>query len=180
MEVFGDIPCGKIDVTLIDRQAMTSSQVSCLRTGHGDIRVHVPVPAACKLEAVAVAIGQLATEGVLRGVVLQQGASAKDAMDSFDVMRLGADRLNGMELELTASHFQATANGKLLILLPPLTKPVAVVTVVVSPLGGNRVLALAEDAGTDAPLAPLALGLPASVDDNGGLPAAPRPHAAGS
>ncbi|ALK10916.1 HAD family hydrolase [Blastochloris viridis] len=163
-DVFADVPCGKVEVTLIGRQRTVPTETPCLRTGHGDIRIHIPFTAELGLQRVAVTVGRLATQGLLRGVTMQQGASVRDAMESFDVMRLCDERLSGAELELVSGYFQATANGKLTILLPQLSQRVGVITVLVTPLGGNRVLALAEDAAS-APLAPLALGLPAAAAD---------------
>lgn len=158
-DIFGDIPCGKVEVTLIDRQVAIAHEARCLRTGHGDIRIHIPLPADRPLEAVAVALGRVAPHGLLRGVTLQQGKTLHDALRNDEVATLAQDRLQGVDLALTAGHYQSDDTGKLLILLPPLTERIGVVTLLLTPLGGHRVLALADDQAGKAPLAPLALAL---------------------
>ncbi|MBI1203243.1 MAG: hypothetical protein GC182_12095 [Rhodopseudomonas sp.] len=155
--IFDDIPCGKVDVTLIDRQAAAANEARCLRTGHGDIRIHIPLPADRPLDAVAVAIGRIASHGLLRGVTLRQGETMRDALRNVTITTLTEDHLQGVDLTLNGSHYRSGDDGKLLILLPPLNQRIGVITLLLTPLGGQRVLALAEDEAQRIPIAPLAL-----------------------
>ncbi|RAI42961.1 HAD family hydrolase [Rhodoplanes roseus] len=155
-DVFGDVPCGRITVTLVDQRRAAPVEVTCLRTPAGDLRLRVPLMAEGRIEAVAIPVGQLASRALVRGVALQQGETGADAVQKGAVTMLGADRLRAVDATLADDIVRAGPGGSLLVLVPPLGARIGVLTVLLTPLGDGRPLALAlgDQATPTAPLAP--------------------------
>lgn len=151
-DVFGDVPCGRIDVTLVGPRRAIPLAVTCLRTAAGDLRLRVPILADRHIEAVAVPVGRLAARALLRGVTLQEGQTGNEALREAPITTLGPDRLQAVGGTLVDEVIRSGPEGSLVILLPKATGRVAVLTVMLTPLGGARPLALslAEEAGEAA------------------------------
>ncbi|NVO14426.1 MAG: hypothetical protein HXX10_10350 [Rhodoplanes sp.] len=151
-DVFGDVPCGRIDVTLVGPRKAVPLTVTCLRTPAGDLRLRVPLIADRRIEAVAVPVGQLAARALLRGVTMQQGETGREALHKAPITTLGRDRLQAVGGTLADEVMRSGPDGSLVILLPKTTGRVAVLTLVLTPLGGARPLALslADQAGEAA------------------------------
>jgi FMN phosphatase YigB (HAD superfamily) len=151
-DVFGDVPCGRIDVTLVGPRRAVPLAVTCLRTPAGDLRLRVPLLADRRIEAVAVPVGRLAARALLRGVTLQEGETGSEALREAPITTLGGDRLQAVGGTLVDELIRCTPDGSLVILVPKLAGRVAVLTLVLTPLGGARPLALslADQAGEAA------------------------------
>jgi FMN phosphatase YigB (HAD superfamily) len=146
-DVFGDAKCGTAKTTLVGKAQLQTVEASCFRTGFGEVRIKIPILRKFGTDAVAVQVAAVARHGLLRGATLQTGDTIAEAMTSRKITRLPSQSLQGADIDFDGEHYRAVTDaGQLVILLPPLAQPAAVLTVHVKPLGAARVLALA-DAG---------------------------------
>ncbi|MDC7790000.1 hypothetical protein PQJ75_11565 [Rhodoplanes sp. TEM] len=141
-DVFGDVDCGRVTVTVVDQRQAATIEVACARTASGDIRLRIPMRAESRIQAVGVPVGRIAPRALLRGVALQQGKTGTKAVKDGRVTMLGADRVQAVGATLVDDVFKGGPEGSLLVLMPPLADKVGVVTVLLTPLGGARPLAL--------------------------------------
>lgn len=144
-EIHDDIPCGKVEVTLVDKTAAHLVKITCRRTGNNDLRLHIPVSRQQGIEAVAIPLGQIASRGLLRGITLQQHDKLLLDRKDAEVGRLAAERLHADGIRFEDDLFVADPDGKLIVMLPPLEAKYAIVSVLLSPLGVGRPMSLAED-----------------------------------
>ncbi|EJW11741.1 hypothetical protein A33M_2809 [Rhodovulum sp. PH10] len=143
-DVLGDLPCGTITVTLLAGETTVPVEVTCLRTPTGDIRLRVPLPAARRIEGLALPIGRLAERALLRGVTIQEGETIAAAMASTAVRTLPPEAVHGLGIDLVDRLVRSTPDGKLLVVLPKTPgAPIAVATILLTPLD-QRPLALSE------------------------------------
>ncbi|PIO98159.1 HAD family hydrolase [Pleomorphomonas carboxyditropha] len=152
-EIHDDIPCGQVEVTLVDKTAASLAKITCRRTGNNDLRLHIPLSVQQGIEAVAIPLGQIAPRGLLRGVTLQQHDKLLLQHKEADVERLGAERLHAVDIRFDGELFAAEADGKLVIMLPPLEAKYGIVSVLLSPLTEGRPMSLAMDNADHAPAA---------------------------
>jgi len=150
-EIHDDIPCGKVEVTLVGKTAASLAKVTCRRTGNNDLRLHIPLSRQQGIEAVAIPLGQIASRGLLRGVTLQQHDKLLLHHGAAEVGRLAAERLHAVGIRFEDDLFVAEPDGKLVVMLPPLDARYAVVSILLSPLAVGRPLSLAEDNRDRAP-----------------------------
>jgi FMN phosphatase YigB (HAD superfamily) len=143
-DIFGDVKCGAIGIGLFGADGSSHlAQASCYRTGLGDMRVRVPITRSMGVQTVVVPIAQLAPEGLISGPFLQSGSDVKEALKSTDIVKLPDDRLGHAGLTRSGRHYRATqADGALVINLRAQTAPVVMLSVGLTPLNGDRVLAV--------------------------------------
>lgn len=150
-EIHDDIPCGQVEVTLVDKSVARNAKITCRRTGNNDLRILVPLSRQQGIEAVAIPVGQLSTRGLLRGVTFQQHDNLMLDHTAADITRVPSDQLHAVSISFDGELFTAEADGKLVIMLPPLKAKYGIVSVLLSPLSGGRPMSLAEDNPDHAP-----------------------------
>lgn len=152
-EIHDDIPCGQVDVTLVNKTAASLAAIACQRTGNNDLRLQIPFSRQQEIEAVAIPLGQIASRGLFRGVTLQQHDKLHQKHKVAEVERVAADRLHAVGVRFEDDLFVAEADGKLVVMLPPLKATDAIVSVLLTPLAEGRPMSLAEDSPDRTPLA---------------------------
>ena len=152
-EIYDDIPCGQIDVTLVDKTAARFAKINCRRTGDNNLRLHIPLSRQQGIEAVAIPVGQIATRGLLRGVTFQQHDNLLFDHTAADIKRVALDQVHAVNTSFDGEVFTAEADGKLVIMLPPLKSKYGIVSVLLSPLAEKRPMSLAEDDPNRPPMA---------------------------
>lgn len=150
-EIYDDIPCGQIEVTLVDKTAASLAKVTCRRTGSNDLRLLVPLSRQQGIEAVAIPLGQIAPRGLLRGVTLQQHDKVIQSHKEAEVERIAAERLHAVGIRFEDDLFVSETDGKLVVMLPPLKANYAIISILLRPLAVERPLSLAEDNPDRAP-----------------------------
>jgi hypothetical protein len=147
-DLFADIPCGRVDVTLMTPREARKVQVACGRTGFADVRLRIPLRRDWNTQALAIAIDAIAPEGIIRGVTIQTGPTVAEAMRSPEVRRIPIETLQGGGIELVGRHYRPTVGAArhLVVPAPLFTEEVAIVSLVLAPLSDARALALAEEA----------------------------------
>ncbi|WP_315835685.1 HAD family hydrolase [Bradyrhizobium prioriisuperbiae] len=148
-DVFGDIRCGDIQIGLFAANgSATMENVPCYRTGFGDIRIRIPVSSTMDVQTIAVPLATIAPEGLLHGVTVEAGTTIQTISKSLDVTALPDSKLTMAGLTVSGRHYRANdGDGCLLITVDPLKQPVAIFSVALTSLSGNRILALQD---TDA------------------------------
>jgi FMN phosphatase YigB (HAD superfamily) len=143
-DIFADVKCGQIEVGLFRIDGSSSlAQVSCFRTGFGDIRVRIPTTREAGIRTIVVPIARLATEGLVAGPFLQNGASLARALQTTKVSKLPDQHLEHAGLFHSGRYYRATQDdGALIIHLPLPTAPVGIISIGLTPLKEERVLAL--------------------------------------
>jgi hypothetical protein len=143
-DIFADVKCGQIEVGLFSADGSSSlAQVSCFRTGFGDIRVRIPTTRKAGIRTIVVPIARLAREGLVAGPFLQSGASLARALQTTNVSKLPDQQLDYAGLYHSGRYYRATQDdGALIIQLPPQTAAVAILSIGLTPLTEQRVLAL--------------------------------------
>jgi FMN phosphatase YigB (HAD superfamily) len=143
-DIFADAKCGQIEVGLFNIDGSSSlAQVSCFRTGFGDIRVRIPTTRQAGIRTIVVPIARLATEGLVAGPFLQSGASLARALQTTKVSKLPDQHLDCAGLFRSGRYYRATQDdGALIIHLPPPAAPVEIISIGLTPLNEERVLAL--------------------------------------
>ena len=144
-EIYDDIPCGQVEVTLVDKTAAKLAKITCRRTGNNDLRLHIPLSLQHGVEAVAIPLGQIASRGLLRGITLQQHDKLLFNRTDAEVERIAAERLHAADIRFEDDLFVAEPDGKLIIMLPPIKAKYAIISVLLSPLTVGRPMSLAED-----------------------------------
>ncbi|WP_420134811.1 hypothetical protein [Rhodopseudomonas sp.] len=146
-DVVGEAPCGTLQVGLFGADGSATLQtVTVFLTGLGDLRLRVPVSQQMGLAMIALPLGKLAREGLLDGVVLQQGKTITEAAHGQEVVSVPAAQLIDAGLRRSGRHYLADQDEAcLLVQLGPLPSPVAIYTLAVTPLGAGRPLAASAD-----------------------------------
>lgn len=146
-DLFADVPCGRIEVGLGSTTDLRRVEVTCLRSGFADVRIRVPLRREMGTQVLSIPIGKIAPEGLIHGVTVQTGATAAEAISSREVRRLPAECLKTVGIDLAGCRYRTRGEGphELLIVLPALSQPIAIVSLLLQPMGGARVLALAPD-----------------------------------
>ncbi len=152
-EIHDDIPCGQVEVTLVDSAAAHLVKATCRRTGNNDLRLQIPMARQQRIEALAIPLGQLAHRGLLRGITLQQHDKLLLEHKAAEVVPVGVDRLHAVGLSLEGELFIAEPDGKLVVMLPPLDAQYAILSILISPLSAGRPMSLAEDNPDHGPMA---------------------------
>jgi hypothetical protein len=109
----------------------------CYRTGFADLRIRIPLRRDWTPQGLAIPLGRLAPEGIVRGVIVQSGTTAGEAMKSTDVHRLPTQSLYGDGIDLNGSHYRIVGGSRhdLIVALPRFTDAVAIVSVMLTPSG---------------------------------------------
>jgi FMN phosphatase YigB (HAD superfamily) len=143
-DIFGDIKCGQIAIGLFAGDGASHlAEASCYRTGLGDMRLRIPITRNMGIRTVVVPIAKLAREGLISGPFLQSGSDLKEALKSTDVVKLPDDQLCHAGLARSGRHYRATQeDGALVITLLDQTAPIVMISVGLTPLSGDRVLAV--------------------------------------
>lgn len=146
-DVFGDAKAGTLGVAVLTPTGGRTVQVPCFRAAFGEVRLRVPLSCETGAEAIAVPLAQIAPTGLLQGVTIQTGDSVTAAMASTQIRRLPPQALTAVGLDIRGTHYSLAEGDQhdLVVIVPAFRDKYAIVTVVVAPLGGERVLALAED-----------------------------------
>ncbi|MFA6022371.1 MAG: HAD family hydrolase, partial [Rhodospirillales bacterium] len=143
-DIVGDASLGGIDVVLIQANDGHPLTIPCYRDGFGNLRLHIPLPGKANITAVAIPASALPPRGIIRGVALQSGDNAADAMASPQVAIVPPGDLRALNMTLDNDLIAGGGgDGHLVVPVPPFAGKAAVMTVTVSPLDGLRLLALA-------------------------------------
>lgn len=161
-EIHDDIPCGQVEVTLVDKKAAHLARITCRRTGNNQLRLQIPVSRQQNIEAVAIPIGQIADRGLLRGVTLQQHDKLLQHHKVADVERITAERLHAVGIKFDDEFYVSEPDGKLVVMLPPLKANYAIVSILLHPLAAGRPMSLVDD-NPD----PVKAALPSLIRTNG-------------
>jgi hypothetical protein len=142
-DVFGEIKCGKLQIGLFRKNgSATMETVAIYRNGMADIRIRIPVARSMNLDTIAIPLAKIAKEGILRGVTIQHGATTQDAAENGDVETLPIDQVIMAGLERHGHYFRAVdAEGCLLFKPNTMPKPIMILTIALSLLGDERMLA---------------------------------------
>ncbi|AEO49172.1 HAD family hydrolase [Rhodospirillum rubrum] len=143
-DVVGDAPCGEVTVTLVTAGGLAQLKIACQRTGFGDLRLHIPLITTNQTSpAIMLPMNEIGREGILQGLTLSTGPSIRDAMDSDTPQDLSTDALEGSDLVITGAGYQASGSAPILLIkVPPVSSPYAVLTITLTPIGAGRLLAL--------------------------------------
>lgn len=151
-DVFGDAQCGTLQIGLFAADgSATMESVPCYRSGFGDVRIRIPVSRAMNVRTIAIPLAKIAPEGLLHGVAVRTGATVQKISENHDVAGLPNDKLAMAGVAQSGPYYRAhDDDGCLLITVDPLQQPIAIFSVAVTVLNGNRILALQnEDAIRD-------------------------------
>ena len=143
-DMFDDVKCGQLKVGMFGADGSSSLvEVSCYRTGFGEMRLRIPIARKMAIATVVVPIAQLASEGLLSGPFLHGGKSVSDALHSAAISALPEHHLGVAGLVRSGRYFRAAQeDGSLLITVPPTDAAVTVISLGLTPVNGERVMAL--------------------------------------
>jgi FMN phosphatase YigB (HAD superfamily) len=147
-DLFADLGCGRLDVGLLTGRGRRVVPAACYRTGFADLRIRIPVRHDWNAQGLCIPLGRIAGQGTIRGVAMQTGATAADAMESMEVVRLPAQAMRGDGITIDGSQYHCSGGETcdLVLALPAFTAPVAIVSVMVTPQGGGLATAVADHA----------------------------------
>jgi len=95
------------------------------------------------IQLIVVPIVKLAREGLIAGPFLQCGLDVKEILKSTDVVRVPDQHLRHSGLERYGRYYRATQDdGALIIDASTQKSPVVIVSIGLTPLNGERVMAL--------------------------------------
>jgi FMN phosphatase YigB (HAD superfamily) len=148
--VFADTKCAELQIGLLgaDGQA-TMVTVSCYRTAMGSVRIRIPVSQILGVKLIAVPIAKIALEGILEGVAIQTGKNVQKASVSRDVVELPTGKLATAGLELSGRSYRADGANGCLVIPVETQAPVAIFSIALTPLGGERILSMPETKAID-------------------------------
>jgi FMN phosphatase YigB (HAD superfamily) len=141
-DVFGDAKCGSVPVTLAGPGRPFVVEASCFRTGFGDVRIKIPLARDFGIRLIAIPLGRVAPQGLLRGITFQSGKTVSEASFNRKITRLEPRPAPGNTLTLQGEYYSATdADGHIVIEVPTAREAASIIAVEVTPLVGARVLA---------------------------------------
>jgi FMN phosphatase YigB (HAD superfamily) len=145
--VFGEIKCATLQVGLFGKDGSASMEdVAVYRTANSDLRIRIPIAQSMKLDTIAIPVAKIVKEGVLRGVTVQHGKTIQAVTLSSEVADLPLSDVAMAGFERHGRYFRAIDPDACAILkLGTMPQPVMVLTLAISPLDGNRIVA-ADDA----------------------------------
>lgn len=143
-DMFDDVRCGQVKVGMFATDGSSSLvEVTCYRTGFGEIRLRIPIARKMAIATVVVPIAALASEGLLSGPFLHSGQSVSDALHSAAVTALPEQYFSVAGLVRSGRHIRATQeDAALLIAVPPVDAAVTIISIGLTPVNGERVMAL--------------------------------------
>jgi hypothetical protein len=138
--VFGDVPCGSLQVGLFKNGSDASIEtMTVYRTGFGDLRLRIPISHAMAVTTIALPLGRFAREGIIQGVVVQAGETIADAVECKDVKRVPWESLAFAGLEQSGRHYRAhDDDGCLLIPVEAPDDGIAVYSVALTSLSHDN------------------------------------------
>lgn len=141
--IAADAACGSVTVVVTAGGEHHKTKVPCYRTPFGDVRLRVPLDGRATDASVALVLGELTREGLLRDIVVQRGDSAYHAMSGINVKPVALDtlRLAGADRQGRAFRVHDDKPGVVFIPVPPADFAVAVLTVTIALPPGQRLLA---------------------------------------
>lgn len=132
--------CDEAEVLVLSEAGGKAIKVTVLRDGEGELRLHLPLLRDSNALALAIPAAVLPVRGLLRSVSIQQGKSIKHALRQL-VETIDVARFEGDGVVLSQGLFSVTdPNGHLVVPLPQLVHRMALVSVGIVPLDGNRIL----------------------------------------
>lgn len=143
-DIFDDVRCGQLKVGMFGADGSSSLvEIGCYRTGLGELRLRIPIARKMGIATVVVPIAQLASEGLLSGPFLHGGSKIGEALSSAVITALPEHRLSVAGLVRSGRYFRATQDdGALLIAVPPVDAAVTIISLGLTPVNGERVMAL--------------------------------------
>jgi FMN phosphatase YigB (HAD superfamily) len=134
--IFGDVKAGQIKIGLFAADGGSSLEPAlCYRTGLGELRVRFAISARMQIRTVVVPIPPLAMEGLIDGVVVQDGETVQEASANPAPIAWPTDQLRSAGLERSGRYFRVTtADAALIIDIGALEKPIAIFSIAVRPL----------------------------------------------
>jgi hypothetical protein len=141
--VFGEIKCATLQVGLFGKDGSASMEdVAVYRTANSDLRIRIPIAQSMKLDTIAIPVAKIVKEGVLRGVTVQHGKTIQAVTLSSEVADLPLGDVAMAGFERHGRHFRALDPEACAILkLGTMPQPVMVLTLAISPLDGDRIVA---------------------------------------
>ena len=154
--VFGDAPCGTMQVGLFKANGAASmEEISVYRTGLGDLRIRVPISRAMDIAMIGLPLAKFARSGLLRGMTVQTGSTVAEASASPDITTIADDKVVFGGLERNGRHYHAANDdGCLIIPVGPFEDDVSVYTVAFTSLSHDRMLSTADAGSENAPVEP--------------------------
>jgi FMN phosphatase YigB (HAD superfamily) len=151
-DVFGDAPCGTIEVGLFKADGAASMEaISLYRSGLGDLRIHVPIARKMNIAMIALPLAKFARAGILHGVVVRAGTNIDKASKSPDVKAIAFDTLVFGGMERNGRHYHASNDdGCLIIPVGPCENEVSVYTIAFTSLSHDRILSTTDAGSEDA------------------------------
>ncbi|WP_165124989.1 HAD family hydrolase [Bradyrhizobium sp. 6(2017)] len=155
--VFGEAQCGTLQVGLFRHDGQASLEaINVYHTGLGDLRLRIPLSRRMAVATIALPLAKLTSNGMLHGITVQYGESAAKAADNSKMKTIAEGRLTDAGIERSGRHFRAAGDdGMLLIPVDGFEDDVAIYTVALTALDHDRILALGDRDGNEAPSATL-------------------------
>ena len=143
-DMFDDVRCGQLRIGMFGADGAASLvEVSCYRTGFGEMRLRIPIARNMAIATVVVPIAQLAPEGLVSGPFLHAGSTVGNALASTCVTALPGQHVGDAGLVRSGRYFRATRDdGALVINLPAQDSPITILSIGLTTLNGERIMAL--------------------------------------
>jgi FMN phosphatase YigB (HAD superfamily) len=142
-DLFGDIKCGELDVTLIDRRGQSSAvSVATYRNAFGEMRIRVPVSRSMAVRSIVLPVGRLAVEAIVSGPYLQSGATVARAIGDDRIVPLAPSCVRHAAMTRSGRYYCSEGDaGTLTVDLPEPISAVSVLSLGLAPIDGARILA---------------------------------------
>ncbi len=138
-DIFADVKSGSVEVRLMSLGGDRCISVSYFRTGHGEIRIRVPVPRTQAARAISLPLTEIASEGIINGIATQSGDTIAKAMADQSVRALPRQAYNGIGIEFSGSYYRSGAalRQELQIELPVFQRKFGIVSILITPLSDS-------------------------------------------
>jgi FMN phosphatase YigB (HAD superfamily) len=142
-DLFGDVGCGELGVTLIDRRGKTSAvTVATYRNAFGEIRIRIPVSRGMAIRAMVLPVARLAVEAIVSGPFLQSATTVSEALGDDRIVLLEPSCVRLTAMTRSGRHYRSEGDaGALTIDLPESQAAVSVLSIGIAPIDGARILA---------------------------------------
>jgi len=130
-----DVAVGDAEAILVKGERVVPLPVSCFLTPFGDVRLRIPVLRKDDESHIALPLKPPFAKGVIRSVILQGGEDIAEATTTRYGDKLPIGEIEAVSAVLDGNFFRAAADNALLMLkVPALRTPLAVVSILLTPL----------------------------------------------
>ena len=98
---------------------------------------------------IAIPIAEIAREAMLEGVMIQTGKSVSAASESYDIVDLPIGELATAGLNLSGRTYHTDNENGCLVIPVETEAPVAIFSIALTPLGGDRLLSMPQTKAID-------------------------------